>query len=189
MNSGRSDKKGDKKVGGFEVIVTGTTKGKGTVAARIRKQMKELGFTDRGTKKRTDLYYLKKTNSPALLLEICFVDDKDDYNLYMKVGYKKIAEAIVKGLLNKSTILTSEPKQEPKKEKETTSSTYYSKYTGNSYGIDTVLKAIGVPERFRGSWKNRKPLAEANGIKNYSGSVTANLKIINLAKQGKLKRV
>ncbi len=67
-------------------------------------------------------------------------------------------------------------------------SIYYPKYTGNSYGIDTVFKAIGVPETFRGDWKNRKPIAEANGIKNYTGGITSNLKMITLAKQGKLKK-
>lgn len=106
LNSGRNDKKGDKKVGGFEVWVTGTGNGKGTVASRIRKNMKALGFTDRGTKKTSGLYYLNHTKNSALLLEICFVDDKDDYLLYKKVGYKKVAQAVVKGLLNKNTIKT-----------------------------------------------------------------------------------
>lgn len=63
---------------------------------------------------------------------------------------------------------------------------YYPKYTGNSYGIDTVFKAIGVPACYRGSYKDRKPVAKANGISSYSGSATQNVKLINLAKQGKL---
>ena len=104
LNSGRKDKKGDGSIGGFEVYVTGTDKGKGEVASRIRKNMKALGFKDRGTKKTSGLYILNNTDAPALLLEICFVDDKDDVNLYKKVGYKKIAEAIVKGILNKKTL-------------------------------------------------------------------------------------
>lgn len=67
--------------------------------------------------------------------------------------------------------------------------TYYPKYTGNSYGIDTVFKAIGVPDKFYGSYKNRKSVATANGISNYTGSAEQNKKLIELAKQGKLKRV
>lgn len=67
--------------------------------------------------------------------------------------------------------------------------TYYPKYTGSSYGIDTVLAAIGVPAKFRGSWKNRKTIAEANGISNYTGTAAQNTKLIGLAKSGKLKRV
>lgn len=68
-------------------------------------------------------------------------------------------------------------------------SIYYPKYTGNSYGIDTVLKAIGVPEIYIGSVKNRKPLATTNGLSSsYSGSAKENLKLIDLAKRGKLKK-
>lgn len=67
-------------------------------------------------------------------------------------------------------------------------SIYYPKYTGNSYGIDTVLRAVGVPEGHLGNWKNRRTLASKNGISNYTGSLTQNLKIISLAKNGTLKR-
>ena len=65
---------------------------------------------------------------------------------------------------------------------------YYPKYTGNSYGIDTVFKAIGVPEKFCGNPKNRKPIAEANGISNYTGTASQNTRLIALAKEGKLKK-
>ena len=66
---------------------------------------------------------------------------------------------------------------------------YYPKYTGNSYGIDTVLRTIGVPAIYIGTPKDRKPLAAANGIKSYTGTAKQNLKIITLAKAGKLKKV
>ena len=69
------------------------------------------------------------------------------------------------------------------------STDYYSKYTGTAYFIDVVFKEIGVPEKFRGSWAARKPVATANGIVNYTGTTTQNTKLVNLAKQGKLKRV
>lgn len=62
--------------------------------------MKKLGFTDRGTKINNSLYVLNKTKSKAILIEVCFVDDKDDYKCYQKVGAKKIGEAIVKGIMN-----------------------------------------------------------------------------------------
>jgi hypothetical protein len=65
---------------------------------------------------------------------------------------------------------------------------YYPKYTGESYGVDTVFKAIGVPEIYRGNPKNRKPVATANGIKNYTGTAEQNKKLVSLAKQGELKK-
>lgn len=67
-------------------------------------------------------------------------------------------------------------------------SNYYPKYTGKSYGIDTVFRAIGVPEVYCGNWKNRKPVAAANGISKYTGNQTQNTKLVSLAKQGKLKK-
>ena len=67
--------------------------------------------------------------------------------------------------------------------------TYYPKYTGKSSQVDVVLKEIGVPDKFRGNWGKRKPIAAANGIENYTGTAGQNTKIISLAKQGKLKKV
>lgn len=68
-------------------------------------------------------------------------------------------------------------------------SEYYPKYTGSSYGIDTVFAAIGVQTVYRGSWKNRKTVAAKNGISNYTGTAAQNTKLITLARQGKLKKV
>lgn len=106
LNSGRNDYPGDSRIGGFEVWVNAMNKGKPEMAERIRTNMRGLGFTDRGTKISKNLKVLNKTNAPALLLEICFVDDRDDYNLYQSVGYKAIAKAIAYAIMNK-------PMQEP----------------------------------------------------------------------------
>ena len=73
--------------------------------------------------------------------------------------------------------------------KPTTSTTYYKKYTGNSNKIDTVFEAIEVPEKYRGTYTKRKPVAEKNGISSYKGTASQNLKMISLAKSGKLKKV
>ena len=63
---------------------------------------------------------------------------------------------------------------------------YYPKYTGSSKQIDVVLREIGVPANYIGSFKKRKPIAIANGITNYSGTAEQNLKMISLASSGKL---
>ncbi len=67
--------------------------------------------------------------------------------------------------------------------------TYYPKYNGTSGQVDTVFKAIGISNQYIGKWSLRKPIAIANDIENYVGSAVQNIKLINLAKQGKLKRV
>ncbi len=99
LNSGRYDRKGDGKIGGCEVLCTDNVGIKKEAASHIRKNMKKLGFTDRGTKTSNGLYFLNHTAAKAILIEVCFVDDKDDYILYKKTGYKKIAKAIANGIM------------------------------------------------------------------------------------------
>lgn len=99
FNSGRNDKKGDEKTGGTEVLVTENVSDKGDIAKRICNQMAILGFTNRGVKTRTDLYFLNHTKAPAILVETCFVDDKDDYMLYTS-DRDAVARAIVKAVVN-----------------------------------------------------------------------------------------
>jgi GH24 family phage-related lysozyme (muramidase) len=66
---------------------------------------------------------------------------------------------------------------------------YYDKYVGYSTKIDEVFKFIGVPSCYYGSYSKRKKVAVRNGIKTYIGSASQNMRLINLAKQGKLKKV
>ena len=56
------------------------------------------GFIDRGAKQRTGLYFLKHTNKPAILIEVCFVDSVKDVELY-KANFEKICQAIAKSLI------------------------------------------------------------------------------------------
>lgn len=63
---------------------------------------------------------------------------------------------------------------------------YYPKYLGDSSNLDTILKDIGAPAAYYGSWSKRKPIAKVNGISNYIGSTKQNNTLITLAKQGKL---
>ena len=61
-------------------------------AVKIVNAIASLGFKNRGVKVNQKLYFLRKTKAAALLLECCFVDDKDDAALY---DYKSMADAIV----------------------------------------------------------------------------------------------
>lgn len=68
-------------------------------------------------------------------------------------------------------------------------SNFYPKYNGASNDIDVVLSSIGVNSKFYGNYKKRIPLAEVNGIKNYTGNLSDNIKLLSLAKTGNLKKV
>ena len=99
FNSGMNDRKGDGNTGGTEVLLTKNVADKGDIAKRVCKQMERLGFTNRGVKVDEDLYFLNHTKSPAILIEVCFVDDRDDYILYIS-DKDAAAKAIVKAVLN-----------------------------------------------------------------------------------------
>lgn len=69
-------------------------------ATRIAEKISNaLGIRNRGVKERTNLYVLKKTKSPALLVECCFVDNSKDKAHW---NAESCAKAIVEGILNKS---------------------------------------------------------------------------------------
>lgn len=104
LNSGRNDHKGDKKLGGFEVWATAFSGIKKEVAERAVVNMKKLGFSSHGDpyKRTMGLYYLNHTKAKAILFEICFVDDKDDYLLYKTVGADKIGKALAEAIVGHS---------------------------------------------------------------------------------------
>lgn len=52
------------------------------IASRVSACIAASGFINRGAKKRTDLFFLNKTEMPAILIEVCFVDSKADADLY-----------------------------------------------------------------------------------------------------------
>ena len=85
---------------GTEVLVYSDRSKAKSYAQNICNSIAALGFTNRGVKVRSDLYVLRKTNAPSLLIECCFCDNQGDANLY---NAEKMADAIVKGILGKTT--------------------------------------------------------------------------------------
>ena len=99
FNSGAKDKIGNSKSTGTECLIYNTSNNKEAIAKRICANIAQLGYKNRGVKIRTDLSILKKTKAPCILVECCFVDDKDDVKLY---NPKTMAKAIAQGILNKT---------------------------------------------------------------------------------------
>lgn len=79
------------------------------VAQSICNAIAELGLKNRGVKERTDLYVLKHTKAPAILIECCFCDNITDASLY---NAETMANAIVKGLtgVDLNTVVSGEIK-------------------------------------------------------------------------------
>lgn len=82
---------------GTEVYVYSDNSKAKDEAERIVKNISNtLGIRNRGVKTSTKLYVLRKTNSPALLVECCFVDNAIDK---VKWNADKCAKAIVEGII------------------------------------------------------------------------------------------
>ena len=96
----RKDKKGNGKSTGTEVYVYAAKSKAKDEATNICNELDDLGFKNRGVKVNRNLKVLRSTNAPALLIEVCFVDDKDDVELY-KDNFDQVARAIVKGITGK----------------------------------------------------------------------------------------
>lgn len=110
FNAGAGDNQGNGSTTGTEVLIYNSEVR--SCAENVAKAISALGFKNRGVKNRTDLYFLKHTKAPAMLIECCFVDDKDDVSLYTP---EKMANAIVKGLTGCDA--KNEPSEENKGEK------------------------------------------------------------------------
>lgn len=68
-------------------------------AKKTLENLNKLGFKNRGIKDGSNLYVIKNTKMNAMLIEVCFVDNKNDSDLYKKVGFSKIAKAIYDSII------------------------------------------------------------------------------------------
>ena len=109
FNARVNDVKGDGRTTGTEVLLHSMSSKAKPYAERIVKKIANVGLKNRGVKTH-NAYVLKHTKAPALLIETCFIDDRDDMNVYLK-NPRKVAKAIVEGILDKTiTDVTETPK-------------------------------------------------------------------------------
>lgn len=113
FNCAANDKLGNGKTTGTEVLLYSNASRAYDYAENVCKAISALGFKNRGIKYNPSLYVLRHTNAPAMLVEVCFVDDKDDAELY---DYKSAAEAIVYGITGQ--YIQEEPEEELDNEEE-----------------------------------------------------------------------
>lgn len=80
---------------GTEVLVYSDTGEAAGYAVKICAAISELGYRNRGVMERKNLYVLRRTTAPALLVECCFVDSAADAQRF---DADKMAAAIVRGI-------------------------------------------------------------------------------------------
>lgn len=98
LNAGAKDL--DNHTTGTEVYVYDETDITYQIAQRICNNIARLGYCNRGVKVNKNLYVLKNTKAPALLIECFFVDDKNDVDVYQRVGTDKFGKAIAEAIVN-----------------------------------------------------------------------------------------
>lgn len=176
LNFARNDMVGDGKCGGVEVYVYDDSAY--GVAYQIAESIANtlgIGFHGAPVKYSKDLYVLRKTKAKAVLIECCFVDDKDDANHW---NATKCAMAIASALGCKTNV----SRETSSSVKHTASVTYFPVFKTNSCSIVDGLKSIGVDFSFA----YRKRIAGKNGVAKYKGSAPQNDKLVSLGKKGKL---
>ena len=88
---------------GTEVLVYSDTGEAAGYAVKICAAISELGYRNRGVKERKNLYVLRRTTAPALLVECCFVDSAADAQRF---DADKMAAAIVRGITGQTAAQT-----------------------------------------------------------------------------------
>lgn len=179
LNSARNDRVGDGKCGGVEVY--GYDDRIYGVAYKIAENIANtlgIGFHGSPVKYNKNLYVLRKTRAKAILIECCFVDDRDDVSRWDST---KCAMAIASALGCKINVSSSNRPLDDSRnawQRET----YFPVFKSNSCSIVDCLRSIGVDS----SYSYRQKIAIRNSIANYSGSAPQNDKLVSLGKKGKL---
>ncbi len=84
---------------GAEVLVYEDEGLPAEVARSVLAELAEAGFTDRGVIERKNLVVLRRTQMPAVLLEVGFIDNTEDNQLF-DGAFDQIAQGIAEGILD-----------------------------------------------------------------------------------------
>jgi N-acetylmuramoyl-L-alanine amidase len=68
------------------------------LAVNINEQLNQIGWNNLGINERKNLVVLKRTEMPAVLLEIGYVNTEAD-NIFLDANFNKTAQAIAEGIL------------------------------------------------------------------------------------------
>lgn len=89
----------DNVVSGVESLVYDLSGIKLEMAENINEQLESVGFVNLGVKARPNLIVLRRTNMPAILVEVGFINSNTD-NLLFDQNFDDIAHAIASGILD-----------------------------------------------------------------------------------------
>ena len=82
------------------------------LASQMSAAIARCGFINRGAKHNGDLFFLNKTDMPAILIEVCFVDSQADADIYNE-HFLDVCDAIADILGGEGDIAGETPPPEP----------------------------------------------------------------------------
>lgn len=119
-----------------------------------------------------DLWELRKSSMPAVLLECGFMDSATDINYILSESFADgIASACAEVIIARVGKKPSAP-----------APACFKKYEGDTVSIVMALKSVGADS----SYAHRRKIAAANNIENYTGTAEQNLHMLSLLKKGAL---
>lgn len=106
----------DENANGYETLVYANSGKAKQFADLMNKDMEKLGFRNRGTKIRTDLAVLRRTNMPAMLGEFGFITNKADNKIFVN-KFDQIAKTVAEDILEVIGVSTKKTTVKVKKGK------------------------------------------------------------------------
>lgn len=103
------------------------------IGLRISRNLSNL-FTNRGQKNRKDLYMLRETRATAVMIEVCFVDNKRDADIY-NANKDLVAKYIAEGINGKAI---SNPASDNNSSVEVTKKIFDGDYSGRKAKVIRV---------------------------------------------------
>lgn len=180
LNSARNDRVGDGKCGGVEVYAyDANAYGVAYQIAESIANTLDIGFHGAPVKYNKGLYVLRKTRAKAVLIECCFVDDRDDVSRWDST---KCAMAIASALGCKTNVSRHHSDSSQASGGRLGDETYFPVFRSSSCSIVDCLKSIGADS----SYAYRQRIASKNDVANYKGTAPQNDKLVALGKKGKL---
>lgn len=131
---------------GAEIYTTNTSGAKQQAKKLIDTYCNRTGFKNRGHKCK-ELYVLRHTIAPAMLIEMAFVDVESDFKKWNDLGYELIADAIVEGITGQVVQKKPQNKEECKVYELVKNKAVVRGSTGSHvYLMQSMLKVKGMYE-------------------------------------------
>lgn len=151
---------------GTEVLYYPSDKRGLALSNRICNEYNKLGFRNRGAKARNNLYMITETRPTALIIESFFCDNRNDSNLFDRIGFERLAKALTTGITGLPCNNGNEYKP---KSNETHEKAGYSVRTDTPNDVLNVREKADYNSRIVSSYRDKSVIYVHEVVKNKTG--------------------